>query len=88
MNMSMNSEVGATFDAALLRFDEEAVAYCRGISDTVAQEYARNYARMLANRAKGLEFELPRIPRGLFEPNRNLIRSALEKLSEKYFTAK
>ena len=56
-----------------------------GISDTVAQEYAMNYARMLQNRAKGIESSLPRIPHGLFEPNRNLIRSTLDRMSEKYF---
>jgi len=71
--------------AALLGFNGEAVPYCQGISDTVAQEYAVNYARMLQNRAKGIEFSLPRIPHGLFEPNRNLIRSILDRMSEKYF---
>jgi hypothetical protein len=71
--------------AALLRFNGEAVPYCQGISDTVAQEYAVNYARMLQNRAKGIDFSLPRIPHGLFEPNRNLIRSTLDRMSEKYF---
>lgn len=54
----------------------------------VAQEYARDYTRMLVNRAKGMEFVFPRIPRGLFEANRNLIRSTLDRMSEKYFPAK
>jgi hypothetical protein len=40
---------------------------------------------MLQNRAKGIDFSLPRIPHGLFEPNRNLIRSTLDRMSEKYF---
>jgi hypothetical protein len=71
--------------AALLGFNGEAGPYCQGISDTVAQEYAVNYARMLQNRAKGIESSLPRIPHGLFEPNRNLIRSILDRMSEKYF---
>ena len=83
--------MSAQFDpdrrVAVLGFNEEAVLYCRGISDMPMQEYARNYARMLLNRAQGLEFSLPRIPQGLFEPNRNLIRSTLERLSEKYFPA-
>jgi hypothetical protein len=48
----------------------------------------RRYARMLQNRAKGLEFSLPRIPHGFFEPNRNLIRSTLERIAEKYFSQK
>ena len=84
----MNSQFDAEFGAALLAFNGEAVLYCQGISDLVAQEYARNYARMLQNRAKGLEFSLPRIPQGLFEPNRNLIRSTLERMSKKYFYQK
>jgi len=71
--------------AALLGFNGEAVPYCQGISDSVAQEYAMDYARMLQNRAKGLDVPLPRIPHGLFEPNRNLIRSTLDKMSEKHF---
>jgi len=71
--------------AALLGFNGEAVPYCQGISDSVAQEYAMDYARMLQNRAKGLDVPLPRIPHGLFEPNRNLIRSTLDRMSEKHF---
>ena len=74
--------------AALLGFNREAVVYCKGISDIVAQEYAVEYARMLQNRAKGVEAQLPRIPSGLFEPNRNLIRSILERMWEKHFSEK
>ena len=81
----MNGQFGAELSAALLGFNGEAVSYCRGISDTVAQEYALDYARMLQNRAKGIESSLPRIPHGLFEPNRNLIRSTLDRMSQKYF---
>lgn len=81
----MNDQYNAEFAAALTGFNQEATLYCRGIGDMVAQEYARNYARMLANRARGTEFELPRIPRGLFEPNRNLIRSNLETMFDKHF---
>ena len=66
-------------------FGCEAVDYCKGISDIVAQEYAMEYARMLQNRAKGIEEQLPRIPSGLFEPNRNLIRSTLDRMWQKYF---
>ena len=84
----MNGQFEAQLSPALLGFHEEAVLYYQGISDTVAQEYAMNYASMLQNRAKGLEFSLPRIPRGLFEPSRNLIRSTLERMSEKYFPSK
>jgi hypothetical protein len=78
----------AEFSAALLGFNGEAVLYCRGITDRVAHQYAMDYARMLQNRAKGLEFSLPRIPFGLFEPNRNLIRSTLDRMCEKYFPSK
>ena len=84
----MSAQFDADRSAAVLGFNEEAVLYCRGITDIATQEYATNYARMLLNRAQGLEFSLPRIPQGLFEPNRNLIRSTLEKISSKYFPAK
>ena len=62
----MSAPFDAELSAAVLAFNGEAVLYCQGISDTVAQEYARNYARMLLNRAKGVESALPRIPYGLF----------------------
>ena len=84
----MNSQFHAELGAALLGFNGEAVLYCQGISDTIVHEYAMNYARMLQNRAKGIEFSLPRIPHGLFEPNRNLIRSTLDRMSKKYFPSK
>jgi hypothetical protein len=84
----MNEQFDAELDALLLAFNREAVPYCRSISDMVAQEYARNYARMLQNRAKGIDFSLPRIPHGLFEPDRNLIRSTLERMFDKYFHVK
>jgi hypothetical protein len=77
----LNPEVSA----ALLGFNGEAVVYCTGISDRVAQEYATEYARMLQNRAKGIDGQPPRIPAGLFEPNRNLIRSTLDRMWRKYF---
>jgi len=84
----MSAQFDADLRAAVLGFNEEALLYCRGISDVATQEYATNYARMLLNRAQGLEFSLPRIPQGLFEPNRNLIRSTLERMSNKYFPGK
>jgi hypothetical protein len=55
----MNAQFDAELSAALLGFNGEAGPYCQGISDTVAQEYAVNYARMLQNRAKGIESSLP-----------------------------
>jgi hypothetical protein len=84
----LSNQFDAEFGAALLAFNAEAILYCRGISDMVAQEYALNYARMLRNRAQGVEFSVPPIPHGLFEPNRKLIRATLEKISEKYFAYK
>jgi hypothetical protein len=81
----LDERLNSEFSAALLEFNREAVAYCKGISDIVAQEYAMEYARMLQNRAKGIEGQLPRIPAGLFEPNRNLIRSTLDRMWQKYF---
>jgi len=82
------SQFDAEFSNALLEFNREAVLYCHGISDTVARDYAIDYARMLQNRAKGIEASLPRIPPGLFEPNRNLIRAILERMGEKHFQSK
>jgi hypothetical protein len=84
----MNDPNDERLGVALLGFDGEALQYCSNISDMVAQQYARDYARMLQNRAKGLEFTLPRIPHGLFEPNRNLIRTTLERMSDKHFSEK
>ena len=84
----MNDPNDERLGAALFGFNGEALQYCSSISDMVAQEYARDYARMLQNRAKGLEFTLPRIPHGLFEPNRNLIRTTLKRMSDKHFSEK
>ena len=84
----MDERVNAEFSTALLAFNGKAVGYCQGISDIVAKEYAIEYARMLQNRAKGIESQLPRIPSGLFEPNRNLIRSTLERMWEEHFHEK
>ena len=73
---------------ALLAFDEEAVPYCQGISDADAREYAMDYARMLRNRAKGLEFEeQTRFSPRLFGPNRNLIKATLDRIYRKYLPA-
>ena len=84
----MDEQSNPEFTTALLGFNGEVVVYCNGISDIVAQGYAMEYARMLQNRAKGVEAQLPRIPAGLFEPNRNLIRSTLERMWAKYFPKK
>jgi hypothetical protein len=81
----LDERLNPEFNAALLGFNGEAVVYCKGISDSVARAYATEYARMLQNRAKGIEGQLPRIPAGLFEPNRNLIRSTLDRMWQKYF---
>jgi hypothetical protein len=84
----VDSTMDPTFRDALLAFSGEAVLYCKGISDTVAQDYATEYARMLQNRAKGLDVQLPKMPVGLFEPNRNLIQSTLNRMCDKYFPTK
>ena len=77
------------FDAkvgdALIGFNAEALLYCQRISGADTHEYAMNYARMLMNRAKGLESEPPRFSAHLFEPDRNLIKAALDKMYRKYF---
>lgn len=82
------SQFDAEFTNAFLEFNREALLYCHGISDTVARDYAMDYAKMVQNRAKGIEISLPRIPSGLIEPNRNLIRATLERMCEKYFQSK
>jgi len=84
----MSTQFDPELSAALLGFNAEAIPYCQGLSEMMAQEYARNYTRMLQNRAKGLEFTIPRNPYGLFEPNRNLIRTTLDRMSDKYFPRK
>jgi len=81
----LDERLNSDLSAALIGFNGEAVVYCKGISDIVAQGYATEYARMLENRAQGIEGQLPRIPAGLFEPNRNLIRSTLDRMWQKYF---
>ena len=86
--LGLDNQFDAKFSAALLDFNGEAVGYCQGISDTVAHDYAMDYTRMLQSRAKGMEVPLPRIPPGLFEPNRNLIRSVLDRMCEKHFPTK
>ena len=40
---------------------------------------------MIGDRARGVAVSFVRAPFGLFEPNRNLIRATLERMSEKYF---
>jgi len=82
------SQFDAEFSNAFLEFNREAVLYCHGISDIVARDYAIDYTKMLQSRAKGVEISLPRIPSGLIEPNRNLIRATLERMCEKYFRSK
>ena len=73
------------FTAALLGFNDEAVLYCQGISEPLAHDYALDYCRMIGDRARGVAVSFVRAPFGLFEPNRNLIRATLERMSEKYF---
>jgi len=75
----------AQIDAALLRFNEETVLYCDGISEAAARDYAKDYSRMLRNRAKGLEGERIQIPGHPLEPNRKLIEATLEEMYRKYF---
>lgn len=84
----MDNELDPNFCSALLGFNGESNLYCQGISDTVAHQYAVSYTTMLRNRAEGGEVLLPRIPVGLFEPNRNLIRSTLDRMCTKYFPLK
>ena len=80
----MDEQLNSEFSAELLGFNGEALVYCNGISDSVAQEYAIGYARMLQNRAKGIEGQFPGFPRGSSSPT-SLIRSTLDRMWEKYF---
>ena len=75
-------------NTALLGFNEESFLYYRGITDTDTQEYVRAYAKMLEFRARGVETQFPRHPRGLSEHNRKLIHSNLERMCQKYFPRK
>ena len=84
MRSTESLRVGA--DAALLGFNEEVVLYCRSVSDADAHEYAKDYVRMLRSRVKGQEFERrTRFSTHLFEPNRILIKTTLDKMYRKYF---
>lgn len=85
MDPHPNVEFSVEFSAALLGFNGEATIYCEGISDKVAQDYAVEYARMIEDRAKGMEPQLPKIPRTLFEPNRKWIHSEMERMRRKHF---
>jgi hypothetical protein len=73
---------------AVRAFTSEALLYCHGISDSAGKEYALDYAQMIQTRVKGIKVPLPRIPSGLFGPNSYLIRSTLEGIAEKHFSAK
>jgi hypothetical protein len=81
----LDNAVDPKFSEALLGFNREALLYCQGISDPVAKAYATEYARMIHDQARGIEVQFPRTPAGLFEPSRNLIRSTLARMAQKYF---
>ena len=80
-SIKLEEDPGAGFEA----FRMEAMQYCDGISDNVTRRYAERYAAALLQKARNLEFEEPR-KSGLFEPNRNLIRAALQASYRKYFS--
>ena len=84
----MNPHPNPELDAALVEFSEESLAYCKGINDDVAREYAMEYARMIEQLLKGMNAEPPRIRHQLFAPSRRLICSTLEKMRDKYFPVK
>ena len=77
----------AKIDAALVRFNEETVLYCGGISEAAAHNHAMDYSRMLRNRARGLKGERIRIPDDLVGPKRKLIEATLEEMYRKYFAS-
>ena len=81
----MRNVFNATFNNALLEFNEEAVLFCQSIPESVAHDYAVDYTRSLQRRARGIETAEPPSPPDLFEPNRHLIRSTLRRMYGKYF---
>jgi hypothetical protein len=72
------------FEAALQAFVREANAYCEHISEHMAHQYAVQFTNLLESRARKIAMEEPRNP-GLFEPNRNLIRSTLRGIYQQHF---
>jgi hypothetical protein len=84
----LNPHPNPELDAALVEFSEESLAYCKGINDDVAREYAMEYARMIEQLLKGMNAEPPRIRHQLFAPSRRLICSTLEEMRDKYFPVK
>jgi hypothetical protein len=84
----LNPHPNPELNAALVEFSEESLAYCAGINDDVAREYATAYARMIEQRLKGMDAEPPRIHHQLFAPSRRLICSTLEEMRDKYFPVK
>jgi hypothetical protein len=84
----LDERISAEFSAALLALMGKPSFTAGVFQDSVAQEYAMEYARMLQSRAKGIDAALPRIPSGFFEPNRNLIRSTLDRMWAKHFPNK
>jgi hypothetical protein len=86
--MRSTEPINAAVAAALLGFNEEAVLYCRDISDADAHQYAMEYARMLRSRAKSTEVERPRFSAHVLEADRSSIEEALENMYRKYFAKK
>jgi hypothetical protein len=84
----LNPQPSPELDAALVAFSEESLAYCKGINDDVAREYATEYARMIEQLLKGMNAEHPRIRHQLFAPSRRLICSTLDEMRDKYFPDK
>jgi hypothetical protein len=84
----LNPQPSPELDAALAEFSEESLAYCKGINDDVAREYATEYARMIEQLLKGMSAEPPRIHHQLFAPSRRLICSTLDEMRDKYFPVK
>ena len=81
----MEQRPEATWNAALLAFTKESVAFCKSINDEVARNYAVSYAQMIGNRLAGLEALPPKVSHQLFAPSRRLICTTLEEMCEKHF---
>jgi hypothetical protein len=84
----LNDRDHPELNAALMAFYREADLYCNGINDNVAREFAVEYTRMIGQQAEGLESEVPKNSRQLFQPTRRWICSTLEEMRSRYFPVK
>jgi len=81
----LDERLNSEFSAALLEFNREAVVYCKGISRQRRPGVRNGVCPHAPESGKGNRRADPKIPVGLFEPNRNLIRSTLDRCGKSTF---